>query len=121
MKLNLYISIIFLVLTVQVFAQKPKHYLELAEQSQAIEDYTGASYYYLKAYELDSTNLNVYLNYAHATLKDNNYKRAEFAFEYFYFHPLRETNDEALFYLAISQQFNGRYLQAKKNISDFIT
>ena len=120
MKLKLYISIILLVLTVQVFAQKPKHYLELAEQSQAIEDYTGASYYYLKAYELDSANLNVYLNYAHATLKDNNYKRAEFAFEYFYFHPLRETNDEALFFLALSQQFNGRYLQAKKNISDFI-
>jgi len=120
MKLRFAISVLLIAFWATCSGQKPKHYLELANQSIQIEDYSGASFYYLKAYDLDSTNLEIYLNYAFATLKDNNYKKAEFAFEYFYYHHLREGNDEALFYLAISQQYNRRYLQAKKNIQDFL-
>lgn len=102
-----------------VWAQKPKHYEALAKSSEQINDYTGAAYYYKKAYELDSSRLDIYLNCAQALYKDNNYKKAEFAFEYYYYHPLREGSIDALFYLALNQQYNGRYKQAAKNFRDF--
>lgn len=109
----------FLLLACIIQAQKPKQYLSLAERSTEANDYVGAAYYFLKAYELDSSNMEVYNQYAHALLKDNNYQKAEKAFQYLYYSKQREGLEESLYYLALCQQYNAKYNLAQKGFERF--
>ena len=95
--------------------QSIKQLTEFADQLTKEGNHYGASIYYKKAIELDSTDIHIVYKYAHSLKNYNNYVDAAY-----YYKRITEKDKggriykDANFWLATMQKFNGEYKTASK-------
>ena len=107
---NKHILLFLFIFPVMYNAQSTKQLTEFADQLTKEGNHYGASIYYKKAIELDSTDIHLLNKYAHSLKGYNNYLDAAF-----YFKKVTEKDKggriykDANFWLASMQKFNGDY------------
>ena len=110
-----YTLLILIVLPLLFNAQNLKQLKEFADQLTNEENHYGASLYYQKAIEVDSTDIHLLYKYAHSLKNYNNYVDAAH-----YFQKIVKKDKggriykDANFWLATMQKFNGDYKTASK-------
>jgi hypothetical protein len=109
---------VFLLPTIS-FSQTQKQWLKHAEASWLEKDYYGASVYYRNAMLEDSSNLYVVYRYAECLKMINDYKKAEYFFNYVLSSDRAGQFPDALFWLATMRKHNGKYLEARKNFLSY--
>lgn len=100
-------------------AQTQKQWLKHADKSFEEKDFYGASLYYRKAMLVDSSNLYVVHRYAESLRLYNEYKLAERYYWFVYSKDKSRNHPESLFWLAMMQKYNAKYLEARKNFIQF--
>jgi hypothetical protein len=78
-------------------------------------DYYGASLWYEKALDIDSTYLDIAFKYAESLRKYNDYAKAESKYYYIYKKDRGQNYPLAPFWYATMQKYNGNYADAKKS------
>lgn len=110
-------AILFLMLLVcggMVHAQKLNDYLKYGDESFDEGDYYGASLYYAKAMEIDSSDFEIVWRYAESLRMYNEYEKAEYYYDKIYSKDKGRDYLDAGFWLATMQKFNGNYKEAVK-------
>jgi OOP family OmpA-OmpF porin len=100
--------------------QSQKQWLKHADKSFSEKDYYGASIYYRKAMLVDSSNLFVVNRYAESLRLYNEYKLAEKYYKYVYTKDKARAYQESLFWMAMMQKYNGKYIDARKGFILFV-
>ncbi|NQX98686.1 MAG: hypothetical protein HRT73_12525, partial [Flavobacteriales bacterium] len=96
-------------------AQTQKQFLKIGDQLNTEGDYYGASLWYKKAMDIDSTYLEVVFKYAESLRKYNDYAKAEAKYYYIYKKDRGRLYPMAPFWYATMQKYNGKYADAKKS------
>ena len=110
-----YTLLILIVIPLLFNAQNLKQLKEFADQLTNEGNHYGASLYYQKAIEVDSTDIHLLYKYAHSLKNYNNYVDAAH-----YFQKIVKKDKggriykDANFWLATMQKFNGDYKTASK-------
>jgi hypothetical protein len=103
------------------FAQTQKQWLKHADKSYEEKDYYGASLYYRQAMLVDSNNLSVVYKYAESLRLYNEYKKAQYYYNYVFLKDKVRTFQECLYWLATMQKFNAEYIEARKSFLLFVS
>jgi hypothetical protein len=102
-----------------VCAQSPKQWSKYGNQAVDEGDINGAVYYFKKAVQADSSNLESWMSLGRAYRLNNDYKAAAMAFSHVYNDPYRTRYDEALYWWAKMQQNLGEYEEAAHNFHNY--
>ncbi|MBX9850813.1 MAG: DUF1573 domain-containing protein [Cytophagaceae bacterium] len=113
------LSFIIILLYLNSFGQTQKQWLKHAEKSYAEKDFYGAAFYYRQAMLQDSSNLYVVYKYAESLRQFNEYKLSENYYKYVYSKDKNKTYAEALFWYAMMQKNNAKYIDARKSFIQF--
>lgn len=81
-------------------------------------DYYGASLWYKKALDIDSTYLDIVFKYAEALRKYNDYAKAESKYYYIFKKDRGKDYPLAPFWHATMQKYNGKYSDAKSRLNE---
>lgn len=111
---------LFLFLSALSQAQTQKQWLKHADRSYEEKDFYGASLYYRKAMLEDSSNLYVVYRYAESLRQYNEYKLAEKYYRHVFSKDRSRTYDKSLFWMAMMQKYNGKYLEARKSFIQYV-
>lgn len=100
--------------TQNIHAQKQRDLIQFADEMYADKDYYGASIYYRRALNMDSTSLELNYKYAESLRAFNDYENAAF-----YYAKVEKGDREnqfplAAFHLATMQKSSGDYRNARK-------
>ncbi len=114
------IFLYFLIINCQLlinncFAQTQKDFVKVGDKLTAMGDHYGASIWYKKALDLDSTYVDIVYKYAEALRSYNDYKKAESKYYYIYKKDRGKDYPLAPFWYAMMQKYNGKYSDAKKS------
>lgn len=111
------IAVVFMLLTfsMQLSAQNQKQLVKVGDQLSEVGDHYGASLWYKKALDLDSTYLDIVFKYAESLRKYNDYAKAESKYYYIYRKDRGRLYPMAPFWHAMMQKYNGKYSDAKKS------
>lgn len=102
-------------------AQSPTQWSKLAKQAEAEGDIYATVFYYKKAAEADSLNLNMWMRYGDALRFSNDYKRAGEVYKYVFEHPQFSADQNvSLYWLAKMQQYQGQYQDADVNFQSYV-
>ncbi len=115
---KLFIVATFLLLTFnfQLQAQTQKQLVKVGDELiEKYGDYYGASLWYEKALDIDSTYLDIAFKYAESLRKYNDYAKAESKYYYIYKKDRGKDYPLAPFWYATMQKYNGNYADAKKS------
>ena len=116
---KLSLLLLLLSLLLDAGAQTQKQWLKHADRSFEEKDFYGASLYYRKAMLVDSSNLYVVHRYAESLRLYNEYKLAEHYYGYVYRKDRSKGYPESLFWLAMMQKNNAKYIDARRNFIQF--
>jgi tetratricopeptide (TPR) repeat protein len=113
--------LLFLALVISLTAsgQDQKQWTKQGDRSYRERDYYGASLYYKKAMDADSSNLEIVYKYAESLRLYNEYELGEKYFQYIYSRDKNKNFKEVLFWLASMQKYNAKYQDARKNFLRF--
>ncbi len=112
---NTIFVICFSVLSITISAQTQKQFIKVGDQLNDESDYYGASLWYKKAMDLDSTYLEVVFKYAESLRKYNDYAKAESKYYYIFKKDRGSSYPLAPFWHATMLKYNGNYTEAKKS------
>jgi hypothetical protein len=114
--------VLFFLLCISFLAhgQSQKQWLKHADKSFGEKDFYGASIYYRKAMLVDSSNMYVVYRYAESLRQYNEYKQAEKYYKYVYSKDKARAYQESLFWMAMMQKYNGKYIDARKGFILFV-
>src|SRR5690554_1884284 len=119
-KRSIAVLILFLFVGLSAMSQSKKHWQNYGDLSFAEKDYIGASVYYQRASVLDNKDLELLWKYSHSLLLSRNYIEAEEQFhELLHKDSLKSYTDTKL-WLGILLKNNGKYLEAKEVLADFL-
>jgi len=117
--LLLYICVLFV--QTQLLGQSKSAYLKAAEDSYVESDYYSSLLYYLEAHEFDTTAVDITRAVAETARKAHVYRTAELYYQRLLDMPLEQQNNEDSFWLAFSKHKQGKYEEARKLYSIYLT
>jgi len=97
-----------------VSAQSQKDFIKIGDNLYNQGDYYGASKWYKKGVDLDSTFLDVVYKYAESLRMYNDYKKAQDRYYYVYKKDNGRTYSMAAFWYSTMLKYNGDYKNSKK-------
>ncbi len=100
-------------------AQSAQHWVKVAEKSLNQGDFYGAAHYFQMACESDTGNLKVHYQYAEALRLNQDYKKAEVAYNKVWQKDRGQQFPETEYWLALMQKQNGRYQEAGAHFKSF--
>ena len=116
---NVSLSFLISLILCSASAQTQKQWLKHAEKSYAEKDFYGAAFYYRQAMLQDSSNLYVVYKYAESLRQFNEYNLSENYYKYVYSKDKNKSYPEALFWYAMMQKNNAKYIDARKSFIQF--
>lgn len=109
------ISCCLLLLSLNLTAQKQKQLVKNGDKLiEEYNDHYGASLWYKKALDIDSTYLDIVFKYAEALRGYNDYAKAESKYYYIYKKDRGRVYPLAPFWYSMMLKYNGKYADAKK-------
>ena len=114
--IHIFFTLFLFFISNSIVSQSTKQFVKYANELNAEGNYYGASIYYKKALNEDSSDIGVIYNYANSLKNYNNYELAEYYFQ-------KVTNKDkggrifkdATLWLASMQKFNKHYKESIKN------
>lgn len=118
--IKIYTVAVVLFCSISANAQTYKQQIKYGREAFESGDYFGSQFYFHKALQLDSSDVQIYFEYAQALRLANEYKKAEKAYKKVYQWPGKSDEmQDVLFYLAQMQEFNANYFEAKTNYEKY--
>lgn len=114
MKRALFVFLLLL-LTSKGYTQTFPQLVRFADENVKLGDYYGASVYYKKALNLDSSDVDLLWKYAECLRLYNNYEKAEYYYAKVFEREEGMRYPESQFHLASMQKQNGHYKEAGEN------
>ncbi|MFN3405266.1 MAG: DUF1573 domain-containing protein [Cytophagaceae bacterium] len=115
----IFIAGFFQVLPFKGLCQNATKWEKYGDLSYAEKDFYGASVYFQKALEEDSSNIDLMYKYAESLRQYNEYELAEKAYMDVYQADMGQTYKEALFFAATMKKHNMKYEEAKKDFKKY--
>ncbi|MCX6229908.1 MAG: DUF1573 domain-containing protein [Bacteroidetes bacterium] len=113
------ICIVFLLFSISLFAQTDENYKKTADDALQNGDYYTAAYFYKILLDKDNMNLDFAYRYANANRLYNNYKEAEYWFEFIVSKDNADKYPLSGFYLAEMNKYNAKYGFAISNYTNY--
>lgn len=108
-------SIFLILLSLNLNAQSQKDFVKAGDKSITLyNDHYGASLWYKKALDIDSTVLDIVFKYAEALRGYNDYAKAESKYYYLYKKDRGRLYPMAPYWYSTMLKYNGKYYDAKK-------
>ncbi|MCB0402706.1 MAG: DUF1573 domain-containing protein [Flavobacteriales bacterium] len=114
-KTGLLLFMLLFTVNYSLFSQNQKQLVKVGDQLTEDGDHYGASLWYKKALDLDSTYIDIVYKYAESLRQYNDYKKAESKYYYIYKKDMGRNYPLAPFWYAMMQKYNGKYSEAKKS------
>jgi len=102
-----------------LFSQTYEDYIKYGDESLSLGDYYNAMVFYGKAVKSDSSDLDIVYKYAESCRLFNNYTEAEKFYRYVFLNDTRENFPLSLFWLAVVNKNNGKYVHAGSNFKAY--
>ena len=109
----IFLSFIFSLTALSFYGQNQKQLTKVGDQLFSEGDYYGASLWYKKALDIDSTYLDIVFKYAESLRKYNDYAKAESEYYYVFKKDRGREYPLAPFWYSMMLKYNGKYAQAK--------
>lgn len=119
-KRSIAVLILFLLVGWSAMCQSKKHWQNYGNLSFAEKDYIGASVYYQRANSYDHNDLELLWKYSHSLLLSRNYMEAEERFSDLLHKDSLKIYIDTKLWLGILLKNNGKYLEAKEVLADFL-
>jgi len=110
-----------MVVQTQLFGQSKTAFLKAAEDSYMESDYYSSLIYYLEAHEFDTTAIDITRAVAESARKAHVYRTAELYYQRLLELPIEQQEIEDSFWLAFSKHKQGKYEEARKLYSIYLT
>jgi len=101
------------------WAQSPQQWKKHGDAAAKEGDLNGAIYYYQKAADSDSSNLEYWMPYANALRRNHDYLNAASAYQLIFENPFRTKYEESLYWWAMMLQNLGNYEEAAHNFKNY--
>jgi hypothetical protein len=111
--------LLFVIISQNLIAQSPQQWKKHGDAAQKEGDLNGAIFYYGKASQTDSSNLDYWMLYANSLRQSHDYEKVAETYEYIFENPYRSKHHESLYWWAIMQQNLGKYEEAARNFNKF--
>jgi tetratricopeptide (TPR) repeat protein len=111
---RVFVLVTFFILSFSISAQTQKQLVKEGDKLNGLGDYYGASKWYKKALNIDSTYLDIVFKYAESLRNYNDYAKAEWYYFSIYKKDRGRVYPMAPFWYSTMLKYNGKYQDAKK-------